>query len=176
MKYKAHLIGGAVATALTYSPIFEKNNNIEESIITGLIYASGVIIGSVLPDIDEKNTFITNKTNSKLYKITKHRGLTHYPIIATIIYFIINTLLMPVPYVGVFAQLFISGIYVGLLSHYILDTPDGIYWLFPIVNRNIGKITPGRYSKPLKTKFKNFAFDTSFICISSYYAFQYLTI
>lgn len=167
MKYKAHFAGGAIASGIMYEKTFEMLS-VEENIFTGIIFVAGAMIGSVLLDIDEENTYITNKTDSNVHKVLRHRGIAHYPIVVTLLLYISYILVNTIPYVGVFIGIFIFGLFVGAVSHFILDTPEGIYWLYPFIRRNIGKITPSKYRKPLKTKVRNFLFDSGFVFILIY--------
>lgn len=104
MKAKAHVIGGMVFTvsAMLLLKHYEVNYNLSD---TEIIF--GGFLGSLLPDIDHKKSLL----GSIIHLPVKHRTLTHS------LFFL---LLLSV----VVAQYNLSlaiGLFVGMLSHLILD-------------------------------------------------------
>lgn len=126
MNYKTHINGGLLAglymsLQITNAPI----------VSTG-VFLGGTLIGSILPDIDHKNSYIGQKakTISKaINKFAGHRKLFHAPLVYLLLYsistsMITNKLLL----VGT------KGLFLGVFSHLILDsfTIGGLPWFYPL--------------------------------------------
>jgi len=86
------------------------------------VVAVGVLLGSVLPDIDNKNSYINNKIKIIKPFLPKptidHRGILHNPLV----------LMLFLPFIS---NLFIQGLMIGYGLHLLLDamTPKGIVFL-----------------------------------------------
>ena len=118
-------LGGAVYLKSHY-PIYLPSSISSIGAILG-----GIYLGSLLPDIEEPESYIGNKF--KLFSIViasmiKHRTLTHYLITPLLVFSL--SLFLLVPYS--FAQLFCVGIALGMLMHDIGDmlTNGGIRGFF----------------------------------------------
>ena len=107
-------------------------------------FYSGGIIGSLLPDIDEKQSYIGKKLKTLSFimsSIFKHRTFTHYLIFPILIflygfYFLEDTL-----------KIFVIGLAVGVLLHDIGDmlTKGGIVGFFwPILAKTRIALLPRR--------------------------------
>lgn len=126
MNYKTHINGGIlvglyVISQMTYTPILAK----------GLLLG-GALVGSILPDIDHKNSYIGQKakTVSKVInKFAGHRKLFHAPLVYLLLYSIsLGMITHKLILVGV------QGLFLGILSHLILDsfTIGGLPWFYPL--------------------------------------------
>jgi inner membrane protein len=125
MNYKTHINGGALIGLYISSQI--PNNHI----LSASIFFGGAILGSLLPDIDHKNSYIGKKTkgvSKAINKIAGHRKLFHAPLIYLLLYSIVfGMITLKSLLVGV------TGIFCGILSHLILDsfTIGGLPWFYP---------------------------------------------
>ncbi|WP_160693448.1 metal-dependent hydrolase [Clostridium sp. C2-6-12] len=126
MNYKTHINGGILVGL--YVSIQMQNKPL---IPTGVLLG-GALLGSLLPDIDHRNSYIGRKvkTASKaINKLAGHRKLFHAPLVYLLLYSIglgmikDNLLLMG-----------INGLFLGILSHLILDsfTIGGLPWFYPL--------------------------------------------
>ncbi|AHJ12972.1 putative membrane protein [Sulfurospirillum multivorans DSM 12446] len=132
MTAKGHMLLASTITfgALTYVkqhyPIYSPS-----SLVSVVIILSGIIVGSIFPDIDEDESYIGNKL--KLFSVVisslfKHRTFTHYlitPILClTLTYFFVE----PHSY----TQLFFYSFSIGILMHDLGDmlTNGGIRGFF----------------------------------------------
>lgn len=108
----------------------------------------GVLLGSVLPDIDHPNSFISKKAKITSFftsKAFKHRTLTH-SLLVNIVFYTLSSLLicrfdLPLRH---YLTRFLSGLEVGIVSHVLLDmlTIGGVAIFYPITNRryNLAKL------------------------------------
>ena len=136
MNYKTHINGGIlvglyVGLQMTNIPI-----------VTSGVLLGGVLVGSVFPDIDHKNSYIGHKakTVSKaINKFSGHRKLFHAPLMYLLLYSIsIGMITHKLLIVGV------KGLFLGVLSHLLLDsfTVGGLPWFYPFSKKKftLGKI------------------------------------
>ena len=117
MLCKTHIAGGIAATLL-YKNLC--NVPIDQMI---LLIPSG-IIGSLIPDLDSKNSKLNQKLQvTKIFSLCKHRGIMHTPILYAILWLISLFLIQ-----NSIARIVIYGLLLGVLSHLILDmlNPMGI--------------------------------------------------
>lgn len=141
MNYKAHSVGG-ICTGLAFSIATMPQEN--QFLYTAVITTSA-LVGSLLPDIDEPNSFVGKKVwlLSKLIKFTTgHRGIFHTLIITLIfplIYFLTkdNEIFLKYnwfPYFNV-----MLGLVIGYLSHLLMDSMTGmgvpLFW--PITKQKV---------------------------------------
>lgn len=126
MNYKTHINGGVLVG------LYVSIQMINKPVISTGILMGGAFVGSLLPDIDHKNSYIGKKvkTASKaINKLAGHRNLFHAPLIYLFLYSIVlgmvtdNLLLMGV-----------NGLFLGIFSHLVLDsfTIGGLPWFYPI--------------------------------------------
>lgn len=123
MKYKTH-----VATSMAGGAIFAKILSIPFTIL----FAVGVAIGSLLPDIDEPKSFIGRKLSFIAYplkKIAGHRGLTHSFLACGVLYFLYS--LYPSP--------FSLGLFLGYACHLVGDffSVRGVPLLLPFTKQKL---------------------------------------
>ncbi|MFC4355666.1 metal-dependent hydrolase [Chryseomicrobium palamuruense] len=130
MQYKTHFAGGAL---LTLAVIQHTDIAAPDQIVP---FAVAAMIGSVAPDIDHKNSFISNRLKPfgfLVRRTTTHRGATHSPLIIFLF-----SLLM---YYGLelagfssSAYAIASGFFIGAISHVLLDmlNTQGVPLLFPV--------------------------------------------
>jgi inner membrane protein len=121
---------GGLCIVKKYFPAY-----LPSSYMSLLVSYSGVIIGSVLPDIDEENSYIGNRF--KLFSIVissliKHRGITHY-LITPVVMFLCTYYLLDNS--NPFVKLFLFSLCIGVLMHDLGDmlSNGGIRgFLFPL--------------------------------------------
>lgn len=126
MNYKTHINGGILVGL--YASIQMQNKLI---IPTGL-FIGGALLGSLLPDIDHRNSYIGKKvkTASKaINKLAGHRKLFHAPLAYLLLYSVALGMVKDnLIHIG------IKGLFLGILSHLILDsfTQGGLPWFYPL--------------------------------------------
>lgn len=139
MVKKTHTQGGYIV-GLTTNPIMinatlQVDNFIYRLILT-CIYIYGAYFGSLLPDIDLKNSYIS-KRMPLVYKVfgskQKHRGFTHSMLSVCLILIICKVIFVVSKEdkaVGVFS----AGIWIGYVSHILLDmfTKEGVEFFYPL--------------------------------------------
>jgi inner membrane protein len=117
MLFHTHLMFG-ITTFILLSPVFSGGNEI--------LFLVFVLLGSVLPDIDDGNSKI-KKASGVLGSIVsfmfKHRGIFH-SLIMVIVLFIVMSF---------WNSYYAIGLTIGYLSHLLSDalTPMGIQFLYP---------------------------------------------
>jgi inner membrane protein len=142
MNYKTHIAGGVTLGLMIYA------SSLIEMGTGPLIVAStctGLVIGSVLPDIDHPNSFISKKAKITSFftsKMFKHRTTTHSLVINSM--FVGLLLLLTQNYSSVYFSKFVNALGTGILSHIILDmlTTGGVAIFYPITAKrfNLAKI------------------------------------
>lgn len=138
MVKKTHIQGGLLVSLLT-NPIISgsmpEDTNIVYKVVLAGIYIGGSCVGSLLPDIDMKSSYISKVVPiiHKVYgKKFKHRGFTHSLLALFIMY--LWTRLMIALVEGEFGiALFVQGVFLGCVSHVVLDlfTKEGVYLFSP---------------------------------------------
>lgn len=126
MNYKTHVNGG-VLVGLYFS--IQMQN---EALIHTGIFIGGVLLGSLLPDIDHSNSYIGQKvkTASKVInKLAGHRKLFHAPLAYLLLYSVALGMVK-----DNLILVCINGLFLGILSHLILDsfTLGGLPWFYPL--------------------------------------------
>lgn len=135
MTYKTHIIGGTALAVLVH----KYGLNMPELEMIG--YYTGAMIGSLLPDLDHPNSWISRNTFILYYPFHKlgHRKATH-SLLAVILLLIVLSLFFGINNI-------VLGIVLGYLSHLILDmfNPLGVPLLYPLIKDKykIGKIRTG---------------------------------
>lgn len=135
MNGQTHKLGG-LCTGIVASSLLVQDPSSSEQILLAGVLISGSLIGSLIPDIDHRNSKIGNKmkiTSFIVNKLCGHRKLTHAPLLYIILSII---LLIPVISSGNFNTFYfnlILGIFIGVVSHLFLDslTISGIPLLYP---------------------------------------------
>ncbi len=135
MLAKTHLVFG-VLSALLVMPFLSTGNKI--------IFFSLVLVGALLPDIDQPNSKISNKVPwlaKPLSVFTRHRGIFHTIFLAILIPGLIWY------FVG---HVYGMALFVGYTSHLVIDgfTKAGINFLHPFGKLHLsGFIETGTYSE-----------------------------
>lgn len=120
MKYQTHIAGGIVlgvcaSSFFDYPPA------------PTVIYYAGILIGSLLPDLDHTKSFLGKKLrfiSKPLFKLVGHRTLTHS------LFMIVLGLEMI--RLSSYHPM-VVGLTLGIISHILLDilTPQGVALLYP---------------------------------------------
>lgn len=153
MLYKTHIAGGLALGYIAFNNINMLDVNIMES-KSLLIVTSGLTLGSLFPDIDHKNSYLSRKIRPISFvtsKIFKHREFTH-SIVGTIsVAFLLNVILEKVGVEAITADIFLKAFTIGVVSHILLDmmTISGVVLLYPFYKKRIriGKLRTGKYIK-----------------------------
>lgn len=140
MVKKTHTQGGVLSALLTGPVVMSWTMLHPKGVLTQFIclasYICGSYIGSLLPDIDMKSSYISKKCRL-LYMLLgskfKHRGFTHSLMFLFIIWLgfeFINIFINP----GIIISFLMAGTVTGCMSHIILDlfTKEGVTLLYPI--------------------------------------------
>ena len=129
MNYKTHINGGILVG------LYVNLQMTNISIISTGVFLGGAVVGSILPDIDHKNSYIGQKAKTVSKTINKfagHRKLFHAPLMYLLLYSIslgmTNDKLILVA---------LKGLFLGVLSHLLLDsfTMGGLPWFYPLSKR-----------------------------------------
>ena len=140
MNYRTHICGGFAVGAVAVSTLGIDRLGVVGS---GLLVGAS-LLGSLLPDIDKKGTYIYNRLPiiGWFAKMAGHRTLFHAPLIYTVITIALSLMVGFNPIV--------LGLYLGVMSHIILDTLNykGIPWLYPIIKTkfHMARIKAGSFS------------------------------
>ena len=138
MVKNTHIQGG-VAAGLVTNPVVlgaMGDDNFIYKIFIVCVYIYGCYLGSLLPDIDFKNSYISKKmplVYNLIGKKCKHRGVTHSWVGLLVISALSSIVVIAVQndYFGI---VFAQGIVIGYGSHIILDlfTREGVAFFHPI--------------------------------------------
>lgn len=136
MNYKTHINGGALVGLYISSQIPRSY------ILSAGIFIGGAIIGSILPDIDHKNSYIGKKTkgvSKAINKFAGHRKSFHAPLAYLLLY---SMSMGAIPQKSILVG--VTGIFFGVISHLVLDsfTIGGLPWFYPLSKKrfSLGKI------------------------------------
>ncbi|RDY23928.1 metal-dependent hydrolase [Romboutsia maritimum] len=164
MTKETHAKGGYVF-ALIFLPLFKnilsQGNNIIYQCVLVYIYIHFSYLGSLFPDIDMKNSYISKRLPI-LYKFFgkkfRHRSVTHSLIFIYFLCYLFKLLIMFTDNNIVFTFIY-SGFIIGYFSHMCLDliTKEGIEILYPIrINFSIFPIKTNSKSEKFLSKMLNF--------------------
>jgi inner membrane protein len=137
MNYITHSIGGIGAGLLVLSATGYGSNEIAQAAVM-----SGAVLGSLFPDIDHQQSYISHKApvaSLAASTVFKHRGFLHSPVFILLAGILLTagsrTMLSGSQLL--LANQFITGFLPGMLSHIILDSfnKQGIPWLWPYKKR-----------------------------------------
>lgn len=134
MTYKTHVVGGIYAFSLAF-PALINSINAQDKVTIGItagLFLGGNVLGALAPDIDKKNTYISNRAKFLSFIISNifsHRMFIHLPIY-----------IIPLSYVllslghNILSYVFSLGLILGILSHVFLDlfNSKGIALLYPL--------------------------------------------
>ena len=136
MNYKTHINGGILVG------LYVSLQMTNMSIVSKGVLLGGTIVGSLLPDIDHKNSYIGQKvkTVSKVInKLAGHRKLFHAPLFYLLLYSIALGMVTKN-----FLLVGLNGLFLGILSHLVLDsfTIGGLPWFYPLSKKkfSLGKV------------------------------------
>jgi len=125
MDYRTHIVGGiGAAYGLTQLVPIELKQVI-------ILYGC-CALGSILPDIDHPEAFISRFIPIIPFLINKavgHRTFTHSILFATIVFLIVGNYNVEAG----------TGVAVGIVSHILLDmlSPYGVAFLYPFIKKRI---------------------------------------
>lgn len=130
MEYKTHVAGGVLLTLV----LIERTEVVSPDQVVP--FAVAALIGSIAPDIDHKNSFISNRLKPLSFLVrrtTTHRGATHAPLVIALFSLLLYYGLA-LTTVGGLAYPLAVGFFVGAISHVLLDmlNPQGVPLLFPL--------------------------------------------
>ena len=140
--YKTHIAGGLAFGYVLFSKIPTLNVDIRES-KSLIIITSGLILGSLFPDIDHRNSYLSRKIKPISFitsKLFKHREFTHSIagtiLVSYLIYIILGRTNIEIMYSSMFNKAFT----IGIISHIILDmmTVSGVILFYPIYKKRVG--------------------------------------
>lgn len=137
MVKKTHTQGGFLFALIT-NPFIVSTLKMENKVYACflmIVYIYGAYFGSLLPDIDMKNSYISKKVPIvyKLFgKHFKHRGFTH-SIVFFLMLWVCASILVGLAEGDYIVKLFFYGFLIGYISHIVLDlfTSDGVYLFAP---------------------------------------------
>ncbi|HWK22963.1 MAG TPA: metal-dependent hydrolase [Ureibacillus sp.] len=144
MNKPAHLMGGltaGIAASKYIAPTISENGILVGIVGMGAVLC-GAILGSLLPDIDHRHSYIGRKLKLASFIISKtlgHRSVVHAPIVifafSAILYIFSNGLTGTLK---VLSNSFVIGLSFGMWSHLLLDmmTRRGIPFLYPFSKKS----------------------------------------
>lgn len=148
MKGSTHIVGGIAFGCFAFNNIDILNVNINDG-KTLLLVSLGLTIGALIPDIDHKNSTISNKVKpigNIISRIFKHRGFTHSVLGSIVMTILFGWLFSLAGMNKAFNIVLTKSIYIGIISHILLDmlTPSGVDLLYPYNRRyNIASFKMG---------------------------------
>ena len=144
MNKPAHVMGGltaGIAVAKYIVPTVSHNGLVDGIVGIGAVLF-GAVLGSLLPDIDHRQSYIGRKLKIASFIISKtlgHRSVVHTPLIifafSALLFFFSNEL---TGQVQVMSKFFVIGLSAGMWSHLFLDlmTKRGIPLLYPFTKKS----------------------------------------
>lgn len=144
MNKSAHLIGGltaGIAVSKYIVPNVPYNGEVNEVVGIGAVLC-GAILGSLLPDIDHRNSYIGRKLRITSFIVSKtlgHRSIVHTPLVifafSSLLFFLAMQLTGIIHDISLF---FVIGTSYGMYSHLFLDmmTRRGIPPLYPLTSKS----------------------------------------
>ena len=142
MLYKTHIAGGLALGYILFNRIPMLNVDITES-KSLIIITSGLVLGSLFPDIDHRNSYLSRKIKPISFitsKVFKHREFTH-SIIGTIsASYLLSIILSKTNIESIYRSMFNQAFTIGIISHIILDmmTISGVVLFYPIYKKKVG--------------------------------------
>lgn len=139
MTKETHSSGGYLIAALTFSAfsnVYLENFNTLYKLMLFFIYFQFANLGSLLPDLDTRKSYMSKKwphLSTFISKRTKHRGFTH----SLLFLLILSEFLKLIVLIGDKNIILICsayGIFFGYASHILLDifTYEGVDLFFPL--------------------------------------------
>lgn len=187
IKYKTHNIGGLFLGTL-FIGIFLESILIQFKLvdisIASVIYIYSLLVGSVFPDIDHEQSYISNRLkllSSIVRSKFKHRGFTHSLLIVyfLLLFGLVFNIILKLFYSELFIDFHIYilaveyGFFIGYISHLFFDmfNPTGICLLYPSSKRYRLPLSPIiKFGSLLEYSLGRFLYVLTFIlfCIYSY--------
>jgi len=150
MQYKTHVAGGVALGYVLYNNVDALSHYVNDS-PTFMVATAGLVIGSLMPDIDIKTSYLSQKTKLVSFftsKLFKHRGYTHSIVgvltFSLLLFFIMEAL----GFSDGSTKLFTLSFMIGMISHVVLDmfTWSGVKLFYPYDKRvNIGSYRSGLF-------------------------------
>lgn len=139
MTKETHSSGGSLLAALTFSAfsnVYLDNYNTLYKLMLFFIYFQFANLGSMLPDLDTRKSYISKKwphLSKFISKRCKHRGFTH----SLLFLLILSEFFKLIVLIGeknIILICFSYGIFCGYASHIMLDmfTYEGVDLFFPL--------------------------------------------
>lgn len=144
MRGTTHIVGGVIAAELVCMVMHIPD------VQTASVVAGAAVLGSIMPDIDQPRSKISNRNiatrviGTSTHLVLGHRGVTHTiifgAVLSAILYFAVNffpELLIKYTQCDAVSMITALSFMAGYLSHLILDTfnAGGIMWLWPFSSR-----------------------------------------
>lgn len=139
MKYRTHIAGGLALGYVVYNNMNFSFANIDNK-SSFFIATAGLLVGSLISDIDTKKSYASNKAKPISFitsKLLKHRGYTH-SIVGTlsmtlIVYFLLEYFGLKSNAINLFSISFM----LGMISHILLDmfNPTGVELFYPFTDK-----------------------------------------
>lgn len=142
MLYKTHIAGGLALGYILFSKVPMLRVDITES-KTLIIITSGLLLGSLFPDIDHKNSYLSRKIkpiSSVTSKVFRHREFTHSIVGTLLFYYLLSMFLGRTSIDPMYSTMFIEAFTIGVISHILLDmlTVSGVVLFYPVYKKRIG--------------------------------------
>ena len=140
--YKTHIAGGLALGYILFNKIPMLNVDIRES-KSLIIITSGLILGSLFPDIDHRNSYLSRKIKPISFitsKLFKHREFTHSIVGTITVSYLLYLILDRTNIETMYSSMFNEAFTIGIISHIILDmmTVSGVVLFYPIYKKRIG--------------------------------------
>lgn len=140
MNAKTHKAGGICAGVSTVSILSSPPYTTNKILLAGT-FIFGSYLGSLLPDIDHRKSTAGKKFKTASFVVNKtcgHRGATHAPLINLLLFTVL--LSISIFFDNNIKSLYINfiyGMFVGSLSHILLDslTIEGVPFFYPFNNK-----------------------------------------
>lgn len=142
MLYKTHVVGGLALGYVVFSNANALNVNLMDS-KSLIIAGAGLVIGSLFPDIDHHNSFLSRKVRPLSWissKILKHREFTHSIAGTFLVYYLLKLILNKIGVDILLGDIFLKSFIIGIISHILLDmlTVAGVVLFYPLSKVRVG--------------------------------------
>lgn len=145
INYKTHIVGGLALGYIAFNNI--DILSVDINISTNLLIASGgLIFGSLFPDIDKHNSYLSQKLKPLSMitsKVLKHREFTHSIVGTIILSLIMNLILNGFNLTLEVINILSLSFTIGIISHILLDmlTPAGVVLFYPLYRKKVKLIS-----------------------------------
>lgn len=178
MNYKNHIRTGIIINTVFLNLYLKKHlfDFITDNIDYTVALYIGTSIGSVLPDIDHKQSFISKKIRLFRYivsRVFKHRYFTHsisFLILLSFPYFILLNFF----YMDMFLKFLYIGVIIGSFSHILMDmfVGNGVALFYPFKKNKLYflKIKSNSFLEKVFIHFLIFSFFLFFIYYNIFFS------